>query len=101
MPRLDPDDFVDFDGSIDYANFTIIPGDEVDHASLVFRRDGVTFLGGQTGECWAIDLYYPGRYNGDSIPISGRHARHILEKVTSAPTIEAEGWVGRRGTHFE
>lgn len=114
MVGLDPNDFVDTDevfddeyngqnddGRITYAEFTIVPGSEVSHASLVYHDDGVSFLGGSTGANWAISLYYGYRYNGQDLPISDKAARHVLEKLgDSGRDLSATDWTAYDWTSF-
>lgn len=105
---LDPDDFIDheeifaddYDGQADadedydiyHASFTIVPGGDVDHATLVFWRNGVEHFRQQ----WGISLYYGYRYNGQDIPISEERAQHILENIggdVDEYDWEAQDWV--------
>lgn len=53
---MNPNDFVDTDAAFDddydpdeitFAEFTVVPGDEVNHATLVYNGSGVAFLGGR------------------------------------------------------
>ena len=111
MNGLDPNDFVDTDeiedwddydaDEITHAGFTIVPGDQVDHASLIYRADGVYGPEGSTRQRWGISLYYGYRYNGDDIPIPDAYARHILENLASHTPIEEYDWAGDNNTYFE
>lgn len=110
MTGLDPNDFVDLDEAfeddydpdeITYAEFTIVPGDQVNHAALVYSSRGVSFLGGSTGTNWAISLYQGYHYNGQDLPISGDVARHVLETLAGTRDLESYEWAAHNWTYFE
>lgn len=107
---LDPNDFVDPDDvfeeeydadEITLASFTIVPGEGVNHAELVYQANGISFLGGSTGSNWAIDLYYGYRYNGQNLPIPDDAARHVLEKLSGTNNFEDYDWAAQDWAYFE
>lgn len=109
--NIDPRDFVDPDDvfeddydpdEITLASFTIVPGGEVAHATLEWRANGISFLGGSTGTNWAIGLYYGYRYNGQDLPLHDPDAaRHVLEKLSGTTNLEDYDWAAQNWAYFE
>lgn len=109
--ELDPNDFVnpddvfedDYDAEkITLATFTIVPGDQVDHATLVYNERGHAFLGGSGGPKWAISLYYGYRYNGQDLPLHDPdEARHVLETLSGTTNLEEYDWAAQDWAYFE
>jgi hypothetical protein len=109
--QLDPNDFVDADevfgddydaDSISCAWFTIVPGGEVDHASLVYYEDGHSFLGGTPGTKWAISLNGGYRYNGQDLPLHDPRApRHVLEELSGTEDLSEFDWPAVNWAYFE
>lgn len=86
---MKPEDFLDLEEmfgdeeppeEITHASFTIIPGDNVNHASLVYWANGVE----GTRMNWGLSMYYGYRYNGPDIPIGDSQAKRILENLVGA-----------------
>lgn len=107
---INPDDLIDIDqvfgdehdaSTVSYAEFTIVPGEQVNHAALVFRRGGISFLGGDTGLNWAISLYQGYHYNGQDLPIGEQAARHVLEKLAGSRDLAGYDWAAQDWTYFE
>ena len=107
----DPNDFVDVDaafnddydpGEITLATFTVVPGDQVAHAELVYKAHGHHFLGGSAGPEWAIGLYYGYRYNGQNLPLHDPdEPRHVLEILAGTRSLEEYDWTGQDWAYFE
>lgn len=108
----DPNEFVDVDEAfkdepdynpdeITFAEFTIVPGDDVNHAALVYWADGVSFFGGSTGCKWAISLYQGYHYNGQDLPIGDDAAQHVLETLADNRELEEYEWTAQNWTYFE
>lgn len=109
---IDPNDFVDTDEAwkdedynpddgITHADFTIIPGGQVDGATLVYKARGANLAGRDFGTPWAISLYQAYRYNGQDIPISHVAAEHILRNLAGTNNLEDYDWVAQDWTYFE
>ena len=109
--ELDPNDFVDTDevfeddydpDEITLATFTIVPGDSVDHATLVYNEHGFSFLGGSSGPKWAIDLYSGYRYNGQPLELHDPdQARHVLETLAGTSEFSEYDWSAQDWAYFE
>jgi len=109
--ELDPNDFVDTDEAfeddydadeITFAGFTIVPGDQVSHAELVYWADGVSFLGGRPSVCWAISLYQGYHYNGQDLPLHDPdEARHVLETLSGTTELAEYDWAAQDWAYFE
>jgi hypothetical protein len=107
---IDPNDFVaaddvfpdDYDAdTIGHAWFTIIPGDSVDAAALVFNENGHPFTPDPDGTKWAISLYGP-RYNGQDIPLDDPGApRHILQTMSRTRDLSEFDWSAVDWAYFE
>lgn len=107
---IDPNDFVDTDAvfeddydpeKVTMATFTIVHGDEVNHAELVFRDDGIHFLGRSTRAKWGVSLYEGYHYNGQDLPIRPEAARHVLETVSGTTNLEEYDWSAQNWAYFE
>lgn len=108
---INPDDLInvgqvfgddnDDRSTVTYAEWTIVPGGDVNHAALVFRRGGMEFLGGSTGTEWGISLYQGHHYNGQTLPISEAAARHVLETLAGSRDLDGYDWAAQDWTYFE
>lgn len=113
MKSLNPNDFVDPDEvfeddydaeEISLAEFTIVPGDDINHAALVWSKKGIGQPGGgrRSGPTWALSMYYGYRYNGDDIPIPDASAKHILGNLLGAgASAEDTDWAALGWAYFE
>lgn len=108
---VDPNDFVDCTAAFDddhdpedgitYAEFTVVRGRGHAHTSLVYWANGVYFLGGKTNTNWGLNMYEGYHYNGQTVPIGARAARHILETISDHSPLEECDWAEHDWTYFE
>jgi hypothetical protein len=109
--NLDPDNWVDTGeafpddyspaAGITHAEFTILPGDEVNRLSLVFDADGISFLGAFSGAYWALSIHAPYHYSGQDIPVHHEHAEHILAEMAGTDVFEEYDWHAQDWAYFE
>jgi hypothetical protein len=108
---LDPNEFVDTDAVFDpeydaekitMACFTVVPGESVDHAVLVYSESTMGLGGKRADTRWALSLYAAYHYNGDSLPLHDHDApRYVLESIAGTRDLAEYDWAAADWAYFE